>query len=60
MVLDNKLRNDALVVGEPYRTRGVIEDRLAVEVFLAIDFVVDKAKRVVLVRKCRALSGRGI
>ncbi len=55
-MLDSKLRDDPLQVGEPYRIKGVVEERVAVQMFLAIDFAVDKDKRLVLVRFCSSLS----
>jgi hypothetical protein len=57
--LDERLRQDPLVVGEVYRVRGEIEEHMAVHEFLAIDFAVDKNRKFVLVRDCRALSGFG-
>src|SRR5262249_51698570 len=57
--LDERLRQDPLQVGEVYRVRGAIEEHLAALEFLAIDFAVDKDRRFVLVRDCRALSGLG-
>jgi hypothetical protein len=58
--VDEKLRSDPLVVGEIYRSRGDVEERLGIEAFLAIDFAVDKARKLVLVRVCRSLSGHGL
>jgi hypothetical protein len=34
-----------------------VEERLAIQVFLAIDFAVDTARKLVLVRACLTLSG---
>src|SRR5260370_32051 len=55
--IDERLRREPLTFGEVYRSRGPVEERLAVHQFLALDIAVDKARRFVLVRKCRALSG---
>ena len=55
--LDERLRQDPLLVGEVYRVRGEIEEHMAIHEFLAIDFAVDKDRKFVLVRDCRALSG---
>jgi hypothetical protein len=60
MALHRKLRRNPLEVGEPYRIKGVIEERLAVKECLAIDFAIDKANQLVLVRDCRVMSGPGI
>ena len=56
---DERLSSDPFAFGEAYRTRGVVEERLAVLEFLAIDFAVDAGRRFVLVRTCRLLSRRG-
>jgi hypothetical protein len=58
--LDERLRREAPVVGEIYRSRGVVEEHLAVQGFVAIDFAIDKERQFVLVRDCRALSGHGL
>jgi len=58
--LDRKLHRNPFDVGEPYRIKGIVEERTAVESFLAIDFAIDKARQLVLVRTCEALSGHGI
>jgi len=57
--VDERLSLDPLAFGEVYRARGVVEERLAVLEFLAIDFAVDARRRFVLVRTCRLLSRRG-
>jgi hypothetical protein len=57
--LEERLRHEPLTFGEVYRSRGPVEEHLAVHDFLAVDIAVDKARRFVLVRKCRALSGHG-
>ena len=57
--VDERLSLDPLAFGEVYRARGVVEERLAVLEFLAIDFAVDARRRFVLVRICRLLSRRG-
>jgi hypothetical protein len=57
--LDERL-TEPLAVGEVYRTKGAVEERLAVQEFLAIDFAVDRERKLVLVRHCRALSGHGL
>ena len=57
--LDERLRNDPVALGEVYRSRGAVEEHLAVNEFLAINFAVDTGRKFVLVRDCRALSGHG-
>lgn len=57
--LDERLRREPLEVGEIYRARGVVQEHLAVYHFIAIDFAVDRQRRFVLVRVCRALSRHG-
>lgn len=58
--LEMRLRTDPTGLGEVYRSRGVVDEHLAVQDFLAIDFAVDKQRMFVLVRVCNALSGRGL
>src|ERR1700733_11463254 len=58
--LETRLAHDPLSVGEVYRKRGGIAEFLAVHGFLSIDFAVDETHNLVLVRKCRALSGHGL
>jgi hypothetical protein len=55
--LDERLRRDPVHVGEVYRSRGAIEEHLAVQESLAIDFAVDTQRRFVLVRGCHILTG---
>ncbi len=57
--LDERLRRDPLHVGEVYRTRGTIEEHLAVQESLSIDFTVDTQRKFVLVRSCHILPGSG-
>jgi hypothetical protein len=57
--IDERLRRQPLTFGEVYRSRGAVEEFLAVQQFLAVDFAVDRARQFVLVRACRALSGHG-
>jgi hypothetical protein len=57
--LDARLRHEPLTVGEIYRARGVVEEYLAVVGFLVIDFAVDKARNLVLVRNV-AFSGNNL
>jgi hypothetical protein len=57
--VDERLSLAPLAFGEAYRTKGAVEERLAVLAFLAIDFAVDVQRRFVLVRTCRLLSRRG-
>jgi len=59
-VIDGKLRDMPDLLGELYRARGGVEEYIAVHEFLAIDFAVDKHRRLVLVRSCCALSGHGM
>jgi hypothetical protein len=54
--IDERLRTEPHSLGEVYRTRGAVEEYLAVHGFLAVDFAVDQARKFVLVRSCRALS----
>jgi hypothetical protein len=55
--IDDRLRREPLALGEVYRSRGAVEEHLAVHEFVAVDFAVDKGRKFVLVRDCRALSG---
>jgi hypothetical protein len=55
--IDERLRSDPQGLGEVYRSRGAVQEYLAVHGFLAVDFAVDQARKFVLVRSCRALSG---
>jgi hypothetical protein len=57
--IDERLRSDARTLGEVYRSRGAVEEYLAIHGFLAVDFAVDVARRFVLVRSCHTLSGYG-
>lgn len=59
-ILDEKLRSRPLELGEPYRTRFPVEERQAIQDFLAIDYTVDQARGLVAVRACVALSGHGL
>ena len=54
--MDERLRTDPVGFGEIYRSANAIEEHLAVVRPLAIDFAVDKARKVVLVRKSHALA----
>jgi hypothetical protein len=58
--IDDRLRRDPLAFGEVYRSRGAVEEHLAVHEFLAVDFAVDTARKFVVVRSCDALSGHGL
>jgi hypothetical protein len=58
--LDARLCQDPLAAGEICRSRGVVEEHLAIHEFLAINFAVDKERKLVLVRGCCALSGHGL
>ena len=55
---NDRLRRDPLTLGEVYRSRGAIEERLAVHEFLAADFAVDRVRRFVLVRACSPIRAR--
>lgn len=57
--IDDRLRREPLALGEVYRSRGTVAEHLAVHEFVAVDFAVDKERKFVLVRDCRALSGHG-
>ena len=48
--LDERLHRDPFTLGEVYRSKGAVEEHLAVHEFLAIDFAIDKERRLVLVR----------
>jgi hypothetical protein len=54
---DERLRREPLEVGEIYRSRGNVVEHHAAKDFLAIEFAVDTARKLVVVRKCRFLSG---
>jgi lipopolysaccharide biosynthesis regulator YciM len=56
--IDDRLRHDPRSLGEVYRSRGAVEEFLAVHKFLAINFAVDTERKFVLVRDCHALSRR--
>jgi hypothetical protein len=56
--IDARLRRDPVNFGEGYRSRGNVEEHLAVLDAVAIDFAVDTRRRFVLVRDCRFLSSR--
>lgn len=58
--LDEALGIDPQSVGEIYHRQGNIEEYLAVRDFLSLDYAVDSARKVVQVRKCIALSSRGL
>jgi hypothetical protein len=58
-LIDDRLRQAPVEFGEVYRIRGTVEEHLAALEFLAVDFAVDTARKFVLVRKARALSGYG-
>ncbi len=55
--IDVRLRRDPITFGEVYRSRGAVEEHLAVREFIAIDYAVDRDQKFVLVRDCQALSG---
>ena len=55
-VLQDRLENEPLSLGEVYRSRGVIREHLAVLDFVSLDVAVDTQRRLVYVRKCHALS----
>ncbi len=56
----NKRLTEPLDFGEVYRVKGAVEERLAVQAYLSINFAVDIKRKLVLVRNCRALSGQGL
>jgi len=58
--IDERLRREPIAVGEVYRSRGAIEEHLAVVESAAIDFAVDQERRLVLVRAFHVLSGRDL
>jgi hypothetical protein len=53
---DERLRQDPLAFGEVYRSRGAIDEHLAVLEFLAVDFAIDRERQFVFVRTCTILS----
>ena len=55
--LHTRLCKEPLDVGEIYSLRGAVESHLAVDGHLAIDFAVDKKRRLVLVRDVHELFG---
>ncbi len=55
-VIDERLRSAPTTFGGVYRSRGAIEEFLAVQEFVAIDFAVDVERKFVLVRDCHILS----
>jgi hypothetical protein len=57
--INDRLRREPTAVGEIYRSKGNVEEYLAVCEFLSIDFAVDEQRKVVQVRVCRVLSGHG-
>src|SRR5215813_8061937 len=57
--LGQRLSHEPLLVGEVYRARSPVAEFLAIQGMLAVDFAVDKQKRLVLVRKCQVMSGHG-
>ena len=56
----DQLCRDPLNVGEVYKLKGSVAQHLAVKDLLAVDFAVDQAHGLVLVRSCGALSGHGL
>lgn len=46
--------------GEITWAKGNIIEHLAVHVFLSVNFAIDSERRLVLVKDCHALSGRGM
>jgi len=57
--LTSRLRLDPQNVGEISWVRGAIEHYHAADGFVAIQFAVDTKRKLVLVKSCTALSGRG-
>jgi hypothetical protein len=58
-LIDHRLRDDPLAVGEVYRSRGHVVEHCAVQDFVGIDFAIDTERRLVLVRQCSFLSKPG-
>lgn len=57
--INERLTNDPTAVGEIYRSSGPFLEHLAVHGILAFDFAIDRQHRLVSVRNCHPLSGRG-
>lgn len=55
--IDARLRHDPIHFGEITRSRGSVEEHLAVHGPVAINFAVDTNKNFVYVRDCHFLSG---
>jgi hypothetical protein len=57
---DEEARSNPMSLGEIYRARGHVTEYLVVRGFLSFDIAVDEARRLVMVRVCRPLSGHGL
>jgi len=57
--IDARLRQDPIHFGEMTRSRGNVEEHLAVLGPVAMNFAVDTNKKFVYVRDCHFLSGPG-
>lgn len=56
--IDDVLRREPLAFGEIYRSRGAVEEHLAVRDFVAVNYAVDRVRKFVLVRTFDVLSRR--
>lgn len=59
-IIDQRLRTDPLDFGEVYRSRGNVHEHTAFCDFIQITFAVCTERKLVLVRDCRIMSGRGL
>jgi hypothetical protein len=58
--VDSQLANDPHSFGEIYRSKGAIAEYLGIYDILSFDVAVDERHRLVVVRKCQALTGHGL
>jgi hypothetical protein len=58
--LNDRLEREPLEVGELTRGKGSIVHHVAAHKLVGIEFGVDTVKKVVAVRRCWALPGRGL
>src|SRR4051812_3812648 len=58
--LNERLEQDPLEVGELYRGKDAVKEHVAAYRLLGIDFAIDTEKKIVVVRRCWALSGSGL
>lgn len=58
--LNQQLKADPASVGEIYKNSPPVSQYAVVRVILSFDFAVDDSRKLVLVRRCTALSGHGL